>query len=172
MTGGIIPLAVTLATEAVFNTFVGDSKLKALLHGHSYSAHAMGCTAAAKSIQNFKDQKKNPNLTPDRRALREIWDEELVNKISMHPQIKRLMVLGTVFAVELQTHGSNAGYASTVATSLLQKLREDGVYARPLGNVIYLMCGPCSSPRLCSQLLVKLYHRIDEFHKNNLSSVP
>lgn len=172
VTGGIIPLAVTLATEAVFNTFVGDSKLKALLHGHSYSAHAMGCTAAAKSIQNFKDQKKNPNLTPDRRALREIWDEELVNKISMHPQIKRLMVLGTVFAVELQTHGSNAGYASTVATSLLQKLREDGVYARPLGNVIYLMCGPCSSPRLCSQLLVKLYHRIDEFHKNNLSSVP
>ncbi|XP_021755387.1 bifunctional dethiobiotin synthetase/7,8-diamino-pelargonic acid aminotransferase, mitochondrial-like [Chenopodium quinoa] len=170
LTGGIIPLAVTLATEAVFDTFMSDSKLKALLHGHSYSAHAMGCTAAAKSIKNYKDEKKNPNLTPDGRALKEIWDAELVNKISMHPQIKRLMVLGTVFAVELQTHGSNAGYASTIATSILQKLREDGIYARPLGNVIYLMCGPYSSPTTCSQLLVKLYHRIDEFHKSNSSS--
>ncbi|KAL5127540.1 Telomere repeat-binding protein 3 [Glycine soja] len=60
MTGGIIPLAVTLAKNAVFDTFIGDSKLKALLHGHSYSAHAMGCAAGIKSIQWFKDPCSNP----------------------------------------------------------------------------------------------------------------
>ncbi|CAO2841742.1 unnamed protein product [Amaranthus hypochondriacus] len=168
MTGGIIPLAATLASESIFDAFVGESKLKALLHGHSYTAHAMGCMAAAKAIKSFKDQKKNPNLTQEGNALKEMWDAELVNKISMHPQIKRLIVLGTVFAVELQTHGSSAGYSSTMATSLLQKLREDGIFMRPLGNVIYMMCGPCSSPNICSQLLVKLYRRIDEFYKSNI----
>lgn len=53
-------------------------QLKALLHGHSYSAHAMGCTAATKSIKNYKDQKKNPNLTPNGRALKEVSNFSLV----------------------------------------------------------------------------------------------
>ncbi|KAG0478247.1 hypothetical protein HPP92_012966 [Vanilla planifolia] len=67
MTGGIIPLAATLATEAVFDTFKGDSKLMALLHGHSYSAHAMGCAAAVKSIQWFKDPSTNINIENGRK---------------------------------------------------------------------------------------------------------
>ncbi|KAH9622480.1 hypothetical protein KSS87_015243 [Heliosperma pusillum] len=165
MTGGIIPLAATVATEDVFKTFVNDSKLKALLHGHSYSAHAMGCSAAVTAIQSFKDPKKNPNILPEGEVLRELWDAELVHKISLHPQIKRLVMLGTVFALELQAEGSNTGYASTYAMSLVQELREEGIYMRPLGNVLYLMCGPCTPPHLCSQLLTKLYQKIDEFHK-------
>lgn len=166
MTGGMVPLAATLATEAVFQSFVGDSKLKALLHGHSYSAHAVGCTAAVRSIMSFKDPKKNPNLPPEGRVLRELWDHEVVQKISLHPQIKRVVVQGTLFVLELEAEGSNAGYASVYARSLLLQLREDGIFARPLGNVIYLMCGPCTPPHVCSQLLTKLYERIDEFHKN------
>jgi dethiobiotin synthetase/adenosylmethionine--8-amino-7-oxononanoate aminotransferase len=54
-------------------------------------------------------------------------------------------------------------YGSLYARPLLQKLREDGVYMRPLGNVIYLLCGPCTSPEICNQLLVKLYERLEEF---------
>lgn len=53
-------------------------------------------------------------------------------------------------------------YASLYARSLLQKLREDGIYMRPLGNVIYLMCGPCTSPQSCSNLLNKVYTRLEE----------
>lgn len=166
MTGGMVPLAATLASEAVFQSFVGDSKLKALLHGHSYSAHAVGCTAAVRSIMSFKDPKKNPNLPPEGRVLRELWDHEVVQKISLHPQVKRVVVQGTLFVLELEAEGFNAGYASVYARSLLLQLREDGIFARPLGNVIYLMCGPCTPPYVCSQLLTKLYERIDEFHKS------
>ncbi|MQM07889.1 hypothetical protein Taro_040734, partial [Colocasia esculenta] len=70
LTGGVIPLAVTLATEAIFTAFTGDSKIKALLHGHSYSAHPMGCTAASKAIQWFKDPSSNLNLNVEQRRLR------------------------------------------------------------------------------------------------------
>ncbi|PON97958.1 Aminotransferase class-III [Trema orientale] len=167
MTGGIVPLAVTLATKSVFESFIGNSKLKALLHGHSYSAHALGCTAAAKSIKWFKDPQTNSNLDSEGRSLKELWDEELVYQISSHPAVQRVVAMGTLFALELQAEGSNAGYASVYAKSLLKKLREDGVYMRPLGNVIYLMSGPCTSPDICHELLLKLYGRLDEFSKNH-----
>lgn len=165
MTGGMIPLAVTLATNAVFTAFLGDSKLKALLHGHSYTAHATGCTAATKSIKWFKDSQMNPNVIPQGKMLKELWDFELVTQISSHPAVERVISLGTLFALELQTEGSDAGYASMYARALLQMLREDGVYMRPLGNVIYLMCGPCTPPEICYQLLVKLQRNLEEFYR-------
>ncbi|KAL2338612.1 hypothetical protein Fmac_013058 [Flemingia macrophylla] len=135
MTGGIIPLSVTLATNAVFDSFMGDSKLKALLHGHSYSAHAMGCAAAVKSIQWFKDPCSNPNITSEGRSLRELWDDTMVRRISSDPAVQRVVALGTLFALELKAEGNNAGYGSLYAKPLLQKLREDGVYMRPLGGL-------------------------------------
>ncbi|KAK3041117.1 hypothetical protein RJ639_027569 [Escallonia herrerae] len=169
MTGGIIPLAATLATDAVFDAFVGDSKLKALLHGHSYSAHAMGCTAASKSIQWFKDPQTNHNLDSERMLLREIWDFELVNRISSHPAVQRVVVLGTLCALELQVEGRDAGYASRYGSSLLVKLREDDIYMRSLGNVIYMMCGPCTSPHICRRVLEKVHRRLEEFSQERKS---
>ncbi|KAM5553913.1 bifunctional dethiobiotin synthetase/7,8-diamino-pelargonic acid aminotransferase, mitochondrial [Rosa sericea] len=166
MTGGTIPLSATLATNAVFDSFIGDSKLKALLHGHSYSAHAIGCTAAAKSIRWFKDSDRNPNISSKGSLLRELWDNKLVYQISSHPGIKRVVVLGTLCAIELQAQGCNAGYGSLYASSLVKQLREDGVYMRPLGNVIYLMCGPCTSPKICNQALRKVYRRLEEFSRS------
>lgn len=43
LTAGSVPLAVTLASDDVFHAFDGDSKAQALLHGHSYTAHPVGC---------------------------------------------------------------------------------------------------------------------------------
>ncbi|CAI0555883.1 unnamed protein product [Linum tenue] len=163
MTGGVIPLAATLATEAVFDLFTGDSKLNALLHGHSYSAHAMGCTAATKAIKWFKDPKSNANILSEGGLLKELWDPELVARISSHHSVQRVVALGTVFVVELRAEGNNAGYASTYTRGLIMKLREDGVYMRPLGNVIYLMCTPLTLPSTCRGLLVKLLRRLQQF---------
>lgn len=163
MSGGVIPLAATLATESVFDAFKGDSKLMALLHGHSYSAHAMGCTAATKAIQWFKDPMTNLNITTEGMQLRELWDMKLVHEISAHPAVERVVALGTLVAVELHTESSDAGYESIIASSLVQKLRRDGIYMRPLGNVVYLMCGPCTSPEVCSGILEQLYREIHEF---------
>lgn len=163
MTGGTLPLAATLASAAIFEAFVGDSKLKALLHGHSYSAHAIGCSAAVDSIKWFSNPKTNINLIHGTELLRELWNLELVRKISSHHAVQRVVALGTLCAVELRAAGCNAGYASTFASSLLKQLREDGIYTRPLGNVVYFMCGPCTPPHICNNLLQKLLIRLDDF---------
>ena len=43
LTGGTVPLSATLASAAVFEAFRGDTAAQALLHGHSYTAHPIGC---------------------------------------------------------------------------------------------------------------------------------
>ncbi|CAN6458914.1 unnamed protein product [Victoria cruziana] len=160
MTGGVIPLAATLATEAVYNAFTGDSKLMALLHGHSYSAHALGCTAAVKAIQWFKESQTNPNIIPQKMLLKELWNSKLVYQLSTKMAVKRVIALGTLCAVELNSESNYSGYASLCSTFLIGELRRNGIYMRPLGNVIYLMCGPCTSPQVCHQVLEKVYERI------------
>ncbi|GLJ26997.1 hypothetical protein SUGI_0528990 [Cryptomeria japonica] len=163
MTGGIVPLAATLATESIFGAFEGKSKLFALLHGHSYSGHAVGCAAAVKAIHWFRDAEMNQNICSNGSRLVELWDSKLVAELSAHSSVKRVIALGTLCALELQADESNTGYGSLSATSLVQKLRDDGVYLRPLGNVIYLMCGPATPPTVCSRLLQKLHKRLDEY---------
>ena len=51
--------------------------------------------------------------------------------------------------------------------TIVQALREEGIYNRPLGNVIYLMCGPMTSPTKCSKLLCKLSQQLDAFMDSN-----
>ncbi|KAL4451869.1 hypothetical protein ABPG75_007531 [Micractinium tetrahymenae] len=66
LTGGLVPLSATLATDAVFKAFEGDSKMHALLHGHSYTAHPIGCAAGTAALQLYRDPALNPNLcTPE-----------------------------------------------------------------------------------------------------------
>ncbi|KAG0624900.1 hypothetical protein M758_2G012400 [Ceratodon purpureus] len=156
LTGGLVPLAATLATQPVFEAFCGISKLDALLHGHSYTAHAVGCASAVLALQYFSDPSRNPNLLRDGRRLRELWSPELVSTISSHPSVERVVSIGTIFALELRASGAEAGYASMLSKGLVEGLRHEGIYTRPLGNVVYLMCGPLTEPKTCTTMLQKL----------------
>ncbi|GJN09705.1 hypothetical protein PR202_ga27735 [Eleusine coracana subsp. coracana] len=165
MTGGIVPLAATLATEEIFDSFKSDSKLTALLHGHSYTAHAMGCCAAVKAIQWYQDPSINSNLDFEHMRLKELWDGALVQQLSSLPNVERVVSIGTVCVIELKAQGSDAGYASLYARSLIEQLRkDDDIYVRPLGNVIYLMCGPCTARDSCTRQLSKLHRRLCGFN--------
>ncbi|KAK9815939.1 hypothetical protein WJX72_012312 [[Myrmecia] bisecta] len=127
LTGGTVPLAATLATKAVFDAFQGASKLDALLHGHSYSGHAIGCSAAVAALQIYSDPTLNPSLcapasagrnatcpkAPQCKAacgrLLELWDGAAVKEVSLHPRVKSVMSLGTVLAAELEPAGGGGG---------------------------------------------------------------
>jgi adenosylmethionine---8-amino-7-oxononanoate aminotransferase len=51
ITGGFLPLAVTVATEAIYDSFYSDDPTKTLYHGHSYTANPLGCAAALASLE-------------------------------------------------------------------------------------------------------------------------
>jgi bifunctional dethiobiotin synthetase / adenosylmethionine---8-amino-7-oxononanoate aminotransferase len=54
LTAGLLPLALTTASESIFNAFLSDDKTDALLHGHSYTAHAVGCMVANKALDEYR----------------------------------------------------------------------------------------------------------------------
>lgn len=82
LTAGTVPLAVTLATHSVYASFLGDTKAEALLHGHSYTAHAIGCQAGVAALKSYTEPSLNPNYTGSDR-LAEQWDPIQLVQVSM-----------------------------------------------------------------------------------------
>ena len=54
-TGGLVPMSVTLASNSIYNAFLGLDKKDALLHGHSYTAHPVGCAVAGKTLDTIQE---------------------------------------------------------------------------------------------------------------------
>ncbi|KAF1323053.1 Dethiobiotin synthase, partial [Globisporangium splendens] len=162
LTGGVVPLAVTLASEDIFETFYDDGKGEALLHGHSFTAHPIGCAAALTSLDMYSIMNEAGNDL-ESNVTREYWNADLVSKLSELSHVARTFSIGTVVGIELQT--SNAGYASSEAQDLIRVLRKNEIYARALGNVVYMMCSPLTSQEDCDRYLRKLHHHLAQYKK-------
>jgi dethiobiotin synthetase/adenosylmethionine--8-amino-7-oxononanoate aminotransferase len=176
LTGGIVPMSVTLASEEVFNTYLGDEKSQALLHGHSYTAHPIGCVSALQALDSYNailerddhDSKSGPRM---------LFDVEQTKALSCLSLVEQSFTLGTVLAVTIKPEDGTGGYGASGRTvPIVQSLRQDGVFARPLGNVIYIMASPLTSREECARLTAILYKTIQKFgegaHIQNDSEAP
>jgi len=153
LTGGTLPLAVTLATEDVFETFRGQEKSDGLLHGHSYTAHPIGCSVAIAALDAYKDPEFNPNLDIASGISKDMWPNCQVVALSNHPAVRRVVALGTVLVIELkEPEGSVGGYTSQASKPVVAALRKHGIFARPLGNVVYFMVTPTTDVKKCAML--------------------
>jgi dethiobiotin synthetase/adenosylmethionine--8-amino-7-oxononanoate aminotransferase len=89
------------------------------------------------------------------------FDQEQVSNLSKLPLVQDSMTLGTVVAITLQPDVSGSGYASGGrSVPLVQHLLTKGIYARPLGNVVYIMVSPLTSKEECSRLCDTLHDSI------------
>eukprot|EP01084_Bolivina_argentea_P207611 354192_1 len=133
LTGGVMPLSLTLATEETFEGFMGDSKAEALLHGHSFTGNPLGCAAALYALDRYESGD----------AMQCEWPETRVAALSNSPKVVRSVALGTCLAVELAS-SDGTGYASTEeSTKIGNRLRNEyGLFARVLGPVIYALTSP------------------------------
>ena len=168
LTGGVVPMALTLASEEVFEAFGGDSKAEALLHGHSYTANPVGCSAGLYSLRTMGSPDSNANIcTPIQHTCNcsrkpgqtcgkmvPLWDSDAIHRISHLPRVQGIFALGTVVSVQLKS--SNSGYGSNTAVSVTEDLMQRGIYARPLGDVVYIMVTPFTSKSRCKSLLNEL----------------
>ncbi len=135
LTGGCLPMGVTMASQKIFNNFVEDDPRKTFWHGHSFTANPLGCAAANASLDLLEN---NPNayLRFESRHLPHL------KKIAQHPKIKRPRLIGTIAAFDLKTD-SQDGYLNNAGKAIKRYALKHNVFIRPLGNVIYLL------PPLC-----------------------
>lgn len=157
LTGGVLPLAATLATSEVFQSFLGDSKAQALLHGHSFTAHPIGCAAGTYAMQQYEQTFVTSRID-------DYWDESLVREFSNLNFVKRVTAIGSICAVEFKST-DNKGYMSNAMNNFLVFARNKGFSFRPLGNVIYFVVSPLKTKQECTQLLVQFKQLVLEFFK-------
>ncbi|CDF33434.1 unnamed protein product [Chondrus crispus] len=147
LTGGTVPLAATLASKEVFKAFDGEGKAEALLHGHSYTAHASGCAAGVEAMRQYEGLKGD----------REYWDLATARELSCADEVEEVVVLGTVLGLKIR--GDGEGYGATGAKKVIDRLQQEGVFSRPLGNVVYIMSTPLTDRAWCDEVMKKV-HRV------------
>ena len=125
LTGGTLPLAATVATRKVFDAFWSDDPTKALMHGPSYMANALGCAAANASLDLFESEPRLQQVA----ALSSALLQGLEPCRSM-PGVKDVRVRGAIGVVEMERIGNLGG--------LRARFVEEGVFVRPFGNIVYL----------------------------------
>lgn len=138
ITGGILPLAATIAANDLFESFLGNDFSSALAHGHSYTANPVACAAALASLDLHESTDSLSQVARINRAMR-----SGLTTLANHPQVARPRLLGGICAFDLGE--KEAGYGAVEGRELAIKLLAKGVLARPLGNVIYLIPPYCIS---------------------------
>ncbi|ODA83832.1 hypothetical protein RJ55_02348 [Drechmeria coniospora] len=177
LTGGLVPLCATLASEHIFDAFGTCDKTDALLHGHSYTAHPVGCQVAVESLremqamdargawdwakaQGWRTPVLNETAGPDDLPW-SVWPHSLVTYLSQHKAtVKGAWALGSVLAIHLRDD-TGTGYSSNAALTLREALRKGvevgaarpwNVHSRVLGNVLYLMASQMTTETTIKQI--------------------
>jgi adenosylmethionine-8-amino-7-oxononanoate aminotransferase len=153
LTGGYLPVAATLATDRIYDAFLGRyDEYRHFFHGHTYTGNALGCAAALATLGLLSDGTVIKAVEHQASVLR-----EALAPLAAHRHVGDIRQAGLMCGIELvadrQTKmsyapGDRVGYHVCLA------LRERGVFLRPLGDVIVLM-PPLSSTDVEIQHLAK-----------------
>jgi adenosylmethionine-8-amino-7-oxononanoate aminotransferase len=137
LTGGYLPLAITLISEKLFSAFDGSvSDGKALAYGHSYTGNALACAAAQASLEVFEDEHVLDALQPKIRHL-----NTRLADLEKLAGVKEVRQCGFIAGIELEE--SPNGLRSSLGAAVCLEGRRHGLLTRPIGNVVVLM------PPLC-----------------------
>lgn len=132
ITGGFLPMGVTLCSDRVETAFRSQNRLHTFYHGHSYTGNALACAAANASLRIFDEEPVFDRIA----VIAEITSRRLAQLKELTP-VGEVRQIGTIGAIELRT--DDAGYLSAMRPKLYQFFLERGVLLRPLGNVAYVL---------------------------------
>jgi adenosylmethionine---8-amino-7-oxononanoate aminotransferase len=132
LTGGAIPLAVTLATAPIFEAHKSRDRAKMFFHSSSYTANPIACAAANANLAIWREEpvrERVASLAARQRA-----------RLDALRGVRNARAIGTITAMEL---GSGEGYLADIGPKLLAFFRERDLLLRPLGDTVYVMPPYC-----------------------------
>ena len=136
LTGGSLPLAVTMANEAVFEAHLSTDRAKTFFHSSSYTANPIACAAAAANLAIWRDE---PVL--ERVSSLAARQQAKLDALAAHTMVHNPRRIGTITAFEA---GDTCGaYLSDIGPRLLRHFRANDLLIRPLGNTVYVMPPYC-----------------------------
>ncbi|MDX2305747.1 MAG: adenosylmethionine--8-amino-7-oxononanoate transaminase [Microscillaceae bacterium] len=161
LTGGVMAFGVTTCTDAIYEAFYSDDRLKTFFHGHSYCGNPLACAAALASL----DLVEQPEFMENIRRI-SASHEAFRHKIQSLPSVRDCRQQGTILAVEWQVDTSYS-YFSSIRDQLYQFFLDRKVLCRPLGNVIYLMPPYCITQEELEYMYGVIQEGLLEFGKGS-----
>ncbi len=135
LTGGALPLAVTLCRGAIFDAFYSKDRTRTFFHSSSYTANPIACAAARANLELWQQGAR------ERIALIAGMQERLIAPFRNDARFLNVRRTGTVTALDLKV--SDAGYFAGIGPKLRTFFEGRNLLLRPLGNTIYLMPPYC-----------------------------
>lgn len=130
ITGGYLPMSATLATEAVYESFLGEPEEgRQLFHGHTYSGNALAAAACVANLEVFREEDTLARAARSADLMAAHLDR--IAKLDAVADVRRV---GTMAGIELDERTGAAGAGAVCA-----RVRELGVVLRPLGPVVVWM---------------------------------
>ncbi len=127
--GGILPMAATLATESVFDGFLGADE-RALFYGHTYCGHPLGAAVAREVLRIYEEEAIVERSQPKAEMI-----AAAVERWCQLPGVSEGRSLGMMGAVRV---GAGHGYLARAGWRVTAAARRRGAYIRPLGDVVYV----------------------------------
>ncbi len=137
LTAGYLPLAVTAATDNVYEAFLSDDRAKTFFHGHSYSANPLGCAVGLASLDLFRTEGTLQRVATLEQRLRS--GLEPLADLSSVGDVRVIGGVGIVELVAREQSKSTGGYLASIGPTLYAEFLARGLLLRPLGNVLYFM---------------------------------
>lgn len=126
LSGGFLPLSLTVTSEEVFQAFKSSDVNATFLHGHSFTANPLGCMAAVTSLELFENPKVSQKV-----ALIEKEHKKGIDLLLKTNKIKKAHVMGTIARFKLND--------PSFLTQIKDQMQEAGFIIRPLKGIIYLL---------------------------------
>ncbi len=136
LTGGYLPLAATLATENIYEAFLGEPE-KTFFHGHSYTGNALGCAAALANLEIFKKEKTLVQVRKRSRLL-----QTLLKPLAELPIAGNVRQCGMMAGIELVKNKETREafpLAERMGHKVAAECRRHGLLIRPIGNIVVLV---------------------------------
>ena len=141
LSGGYLPLAITLTTEEIFSRFDGSvAEGRALAYGHSYTGNALGCAAAKASLEVFAREHVLERLGPKIQQM-----QRELKRLQEIPSVADVRQCGFIAGIELRD-GESPAASSHLAAQVCLAARQHGLLTRPIRHVIVLMPPFCIEP--------------------------
>lgn len=152
MTGGYLPMAATLTTQAVFDAFLGEyEEFKTFFHGHSFTGNQLGAAASLASLGILRSRQSALARARLQRAL-----ESELRGLWAIPQVGDIRQVGLVVGVELVRNWRTRepfALRERAGIRVCEAMARRGVLTRPVGNVVVLMPPYCTTARQAKRMV-------------------
>jgi adenosylmethionine-8-amino-7-oxononanoate aminotransferase len=161
ISGGYLPLAATLATQKIFDAFLGRAEdFKTFYHGHTYTGNALACTAGLASLDLFEKNHLVEKM-PDK--IKIISDAlARMRELPFVGDVRQCGLMAGVELVKNKNTKESFEYKQTIGARLCAAMRPRGAMLRPLGDVIVLMPAPAMDETTLTKLLAIVRDTIEK----------